>query len=63
MNARHERQECETSDTNATWAYEQQECNKTETRVTRVQPEGYANDTCETRVPHGQRESDTSEKC
>ena len=58
--ARHERHECDTSDTNARRVrLERYECDKSETRVRR---ECYTNDTSATRALHERHECDTSEK-
>ena len=59
--ARHERHECNTSDTSETRAMRvQHKCNTSATRATRVWHECYTNDTSATRVKNFDFDSDTS---
>ena len=60
MSARHERRECDSSDTNAIWV--RHEWDKSNTCAIQVPHECYTNDTSDTRVLHERHECDTSEK-
>ena len=63
MSARHERDECDTSETSATRAIRMQyECNTSDTSVAQVRYERHECDTSATRVLQQRHEFDTSEK-
>ena len=60
--ARHERHECDTSDTNVTRVrHKRHKCDSSETRATQMRHERYKNDTSATRVKNFDFDNDTSE--